>query len=974
MAARTATPEAPSEDDGEDVDIDAFFPPSSDEEEADAAEEGEDDAGGSAEVREDGHCVQTTTVAVPAASCKAAAAGDKILGEARRTPFQAKWQVAVYPKGNDEFHKHLSVFVEMCNLHELAPGWSLGAMITVAVLHPTKRQNNVQITCFHEFNAEEFDWGFNTLMRLDQVPRYLHDGALKVSVTMDFTPKAAPVQPTPRSLENDSRKATGYVGLENQGATCYMNSLLQTLYHTPAFRMAVYQMPTSSQDDPNSNIQLALQRVFFNLKYSRKMVQTRELTKSFGWDTMDSFTQHDVQELDRILCDKLEEKMKGTPAEGTISRLFAGKIRSFVKCVTVPYESSREETFYDLSLTVKGCPNIVSSFKNYTETELLDGPNKYDAEGYGLQVARKGSIFTSFPPILHIQLRRFAFDAVNGMLAKINDKFEFTPELDLTPFLQQQQEGTNGDAAPPPVYQLHAVLVHAGSVYGGHYYSFIRPTLKNKWFRMDDDVVKAAKLREVFDENFGGAVAQHTSSFFGSIQSMMRACASAYMLVYFRKSDINTILYRVSSSVIPRHLKLRYAREQKAEQRRAELIREAKEYVTIKVATEAELLEHTKSDLVGFNDEVKLVFKEKLATPFSAVKEKIVTQLRLPSFRLWKCDKRKNQTIRPDRILPEQETRTVEQLADSNMLYLLIETDDKCDPSLAHSSVLFLKYFDILLQRPMYKGKIQVNDNACLQDLFQEMRRRANLSPCEPLLIFEDVRATMTSELRPENTLYEAKLSTGDVVVYQQCPPQSSPLPPSAFLLAKDYFSYLANRTTVRFIPLHAETQQAMPPAEAATACGTALPPPTTVFLEMSREWPYDRVVDTLCKVINKDPAKVRLCVRSYLSSHVPKPGAKLSELLAFEADRVYYEVFDIPVAQLSKKKIVKVRWHGPDTQQQEHFTLYLDEHAAFSDLLSQLKLRKPLPDTSDHRLLDIFDSRITKEARNVKLAMARAI
>ena len=34
----------------------------------------------------------------------------------------------------------------------------------------------------------------------------------------------------------DSKKETGYVGLKNQGATCYLNSLIQSLYFTNAFR------------------------------------------------------------------------------------------------------------------------------------------------------------------------------------------------------------------------------------------------------------------------------------------------------------------------------------------------------------------------------------------------------------------------------------------------------------------------------------------------------------------------------------------------------------------------------------------------------------------------------------------------------------------------------------------------------------------------------------------------------------------
>ena len=46
------------------------------------------------------------------------------------------------------------------------------------------------------------------------------------------------------------------------------------------------------------------------LQFGNQSVSTKSLTQSFGWTSLDAFTQHDVQELNRILSDKLEEKMK----------------------------------------------------------------------------------------------------------------------------------------------------------------------------------------------------------------------------------------------------------------------------------------------------------------------------------------------------------------------------------------------------------------------------------------------------------------------------------------------------------------------------------------------------------------------------------------------------------------------------------------------------------------------------------------
>jgi ubiquitin carboxyl-terminal hydrolase 7 len=44
------------------------------------------------------------------------------------------------------------------------------------------------------------------------------------------------------------------------------------------------------------------------------------------------------------------------------------------------------------------------------------------AEGFGLQDAKKGVIFESFPPVLHLQLKRFEFDMMRETTVKVSDK------------------------------------------------------------------------------------------------------------------------------------------------------------------------------------------------------------------------------------------------------------------------------------------------------------------------------------------------------------------------------------------------------------------------------------------------------------------------------------------------------------------------------------------------------------------------
>ena len=76
----------------------------------------------------------------------------------------------------------------------------------------------------------------------------------------------------------------------------------------------------------------------------------------------------------------------------------------------------------DLQLNVKGMKNLYESFKDYVAVETLDGENKYMAEGYGLQEAKKGIIFETFPPVLHLQLKRFEYHIQRDAMVKVSPR------------------------------------------------------------------------------------------------------------------------------------------------------------------------------------------------------------------------------------------------------------------------------------------------------------------------------------------------------------------------------------------------------------------------------------------------------------------------------------------------------------------------------------------------------------------------
>ncbi|CAG8737552.1 19364_t:CDS:10, partial [Gigaspora margarita] len=894
-----------------------------------------------------------------------------------------KWRILLFPQGNNNTDT-VSIYLDFADPKGAPAGWHSCVQFALVLWNPHEPTQYISHNAHHRFTAEESDWGFTRFFDLRKL----------------FSPSENRTRPL---IENDSCNITAFVrvlkdptGVLWHNFIKYFTSFLYiiralirkySLLLWPSIFLAlcltsscsydskketgyaVYQIPTED-DEPSKSISLALQRVFYQLQTSDTPVGTTELTRSFGWDSLDSFMQHDVQEFNRVLQDNLEGKMKNTNADGAITRLFVGKMKSYVKCVNVDYESSRVEDYYDIQLNVKGCKNLDDSFMEYIQEETLEGENKYQAEGYGLQDAKKGVIFENFPPVLHLQLKRFEYDMQRDTTVKINDRYEFPMEIDLERYLSPE-----ADKAKPYKYLLHGVLVHSGDLHGGHYFALLKPEKNGKWLKFDDDRITPVTDKEVLEDNFGGEDSNvRLSPAIRTGGRNLKRFTNAYMLVYIRECDIDDILSPVQPQDIPEHLQRRLDEERALYEQRKKEAEERHLYLSTKIVTPDTFSRHQGFDLANFDDRQYPIsevpqFKVLKSETYGNFKHMAAKQFGYPAeqIRFWVLVNRQNKTVRPDTPITDNFlAMTMEEIhtkmaARQNELKLFLEVADKPINGKVMLNVVpatrrkFPHHGFPQILQPRYA----ISRFGKVGEIIPILCEKKEFPSHTPLKIYEEIKPNMIEEMKPKLTFQQSEIQDGDIICFQKALTDKEIHEHNTAGRIREipaFYESLSMRIVVQFKPKYKDREQ-KPEFE----------------LVLNKKHTYDDVSKRVAAHLSTDPLKLRFTTAHPTTGHTKNvikrsTNQTLQEILQTSyppnsANLLYYEMLDISIVELETKKFFKVFWLGKTIKEEEVIDVRLPKTAIINEILEAIlqKLSLSVP-TSRIRLYEVLHCKIHKE------------
>eukprot|EP00602_Paraphysomonas_sp_CaronLab_P010687 CAMPEP_0185038222 /NCGR_PEP_ID=MMETSP1103-20130426/33611_1 /TAXON_ID=36769 /ORGANISM="Paraphysomonas bandaiensis, Strain Caron Lab Isolate" /LENGTH=794 /DNA_ID=CAMNT_0027576553 /DNA_START=86 /DNA_END=2470 /DNA_ORIENTATION=+ len=302
-------------------------------------------------------------------------------------------------------------------------------------------------------------------------------------------------------------------GMFNHGNTCFLNSVLQCLVHTPPLAQILLQDPRATSgivrlEGHNAAILIIFKRLVEEVwsPSPGKSISPRGMVNSIR-RVARQFRPHRQEDSHEYLRELLncmhEESLKGhhvkssdgALAETTvISRVFGGYLCNVLKCCKCKYASRTFNHFQDLSLDVtQGIRSIQDAIASFTKPEKLGNGNEWNCDGCKRKVHAVKQMTISTPPaVLVLHLKRFSF---GNMFDKIKKHIAFPPVLDVPTAPADSRTGANTER-----YDLCGMVVHHGhSVHSGHYVAFVKAS-NGQWYEMDDSTVSQTSIKTVLKQ------------------------------------------------------------------------------------------------------------------------------------------------------------------------------------------------------------------------------------------------------------------------------------------------------------------------------------------------------------------------------------------------------------------------------------------------------------------------------------------
>jgi hypothetical protein len=280
-------------------------------------------------------------------------------------------------------------------------------------------------------NADRVGDGKRTLQIADQAPKADKDGDGKRTLQIaDQAPKADKDGDEKRTLQLSLPP-----GIENLGATCYLNTQLQCLAQNRVFTqgMLSWRPGAAKEDDRMTSVIRLFQELLARMNAGpNSVLNTVDFSNALG---LDHHEQQDPNEFSRLFFDKLHESFQNTAdanedgcdLRGLLPNLFQGMTTYETTCLTCNTTSQRKEEFMDLNLPIVAPPNkaptktgqqtmlealtpkmdtgVQHCFDSYCSAETLEGDNQYwCSQCECKRDAKREMSFEKLPPVLNVQL------------------------------------------------------------------------------------------------------------------------------------------------------------------------------------------------------------------------------------------------------------------------------------------------------------------------------------------------------------------------------------------------------------------------------------------------------------------------------------------------------------------------------------------------------------------------------------------